>query len=671
MESSQIKTPEQEMIETAIQRALMSTDIRVNLNEARTSCFEPIESNELENKSKLFYNKAIPVRKPKKIESSQKTDKEEEVKETIPTADTRQRYINTSSFPQSVHGAIITKKTEDGPPMWGSGVLIGTNIVLTAAHNVYDDEKPTRKRYPYVKFIPGVNGDEAPFGEIDVDQVFAPEDYINHKEEVEDENGISTADYALVILKKPISRETGYFGLHAVLPSLRKLLRTDEMMVVGYPAHTEKEKNEGKFEQWGEKGTIIDFDEEKELIHCKFNVETAGLTGSGIFYKRTELGKDKFYVIGVYLGDNSVCWITMKKFQQLQTWITETSDKKLKELLQNRCDEDYIKMLDFSNKALGTTGVSFLLEWNLKSLEGLNLTACNIDEKGIEALSSNSKWPKLRSLYLTKNTLGEKGCQLLARNNTWQNLKTLSLDRCNIGDLGVKELLQNKIWADLTEVTLGYNDIGDQGALSIGASNNWKNLKKINLESNQIDVEGARAIAMNPTWVNLEELKMSDNKISDEGASAIAMNTTWVNLKKLSLSSNQIGEVGGVSIGNNTSWNKLEELDLSRNQLGNKSAIAIASNPIWNELSTLQLSWNRIDNEGAIAIGRNSSWKQMRKLYLNQNEFGWKGRSVISHNIAWTKIVTVTLDGRWGTTKERKNALKSFPLALLASIYSV
>ena len=96
---------------------------------------------------------------------------------------------------------------EDGTPMWGSRVLIGTNIVLTAAHNVYNDEKPFRKRYSHIKFIPGANEDEAPFGEIEVDQVFAPEEYINHKEVDDDENGMSSANYALLILKKPIGHE--------------------------------------------------------------------------------------------------------------------------------------------------------------------------------------------------------------------------------------------------------------------------------------------------------------------------------------------------------------------------------------------------------------------------------------------------------------------------------
>ena len=185
-----------------------------------------------------------------------------------------------------------------------------------------------------------------------------------------------------------------------------------------------------------------------------------------------EEGKDNFCVIGVYIGNNSVCWITAEKLQQLRKWITETRDKKFQEVLQSRDDKGYIRALNFEDNDLRTTGVSLLLEWTLESLEELNLTACNIDEKGIEALSSNSKWPKLQSLNLLGNNLGDEECQLLVRNSTWKNLKILMLDHNKIGELGVKELVKNNTWVDLAEISLGDNEIGDQGAFLFGSSEN-------------------------------------------------------------------------------------------------------------------------------------------------------------------------------------------------------
>ena len=63
-----------------------------------------------------------------------------------------------------------------------------SSMVLTAAHNIYDDQKPTRKRYPYLRFVPGANEDYAPFGELEIEDVFVPEEYINHKAEENDIN---------------------------------------------------------------------------------------------------------------------------------------------------------------------------------------------------------------------------------------------------------------------------------------------------------------------------------------------------------------------------------------------------------------------------------------------------------------------------------------------------
>lgn len=106
----------------------------------------------------------------------------EEEKTGSNTDDEKQKFCTTTAFPQSAHDIIIIKESENNysEAKWGSGVLIGPDIVLTSAHNVYDDSKPIKKRYPYIKIIPGVNGDEVPFGEIDVEDVFAPDSYVYH-----------------------------------------------------------------------------------------------------------------------------------------------------------------------------------------------------------------------------------------------------------------------------------------------------------------------------------------------------------------------------------------------------------------------------------------------------------------------------------------------------------
>ena len=126
-------------------------------------------------------------------------------------------------------------------------------MVWTAAHNVYNEQKPIRKRYPYIRFIPGANEHYAPFGEIEVEDISAPNEYTNHKA---GENDINAYDYALLILKKPIGKETGYFGLHAIAEEYAILLEEKKVYLAGYgypefEMKDEEEKNKSSgFELW-------------------------------------------------------------------------------------------------------------------------------------------------------------------------------------------------------------------------------------------------------------------------------------------------------------------------------------------------------------------------------------------------------------------------------------
>ena len=140
----------------------------------------------------------------------------------------------------------------------GSGLLIGPHIVLTAAHNAYDNEKPLRKSYSDTKFIPGANGVEIPFGEIEVDHVFAPESYINYKRK-DEENGMNADDYVLLVLTKRIGQETGYFGMYAVSDSHGNLLKPKEVSIVGYAADLIKKKIKNNISIRAKKRQLLGF----------------------------------------------------------------------------------------------------------------------------------------------------------------------------------------------------------------------------------------------------------------------------------------------------------------------------------------------------------------------------------------------------------------------------
>lgn len=79
--------------------------------------------------------------------------------------------------------------------------------------------------------------DEAPFGEIDVDEVFASDSYIYHTARNEEPDGVEADDYVLLILKQPIGREVGYFGLALTTAELFQshIMNENKCSIVGYP----------------------------------------------------------------------------------------------------------------------------------------------------------------------------------------------------------------------------------------------------------------------------------------------------------------------------------------------------------------------------------------------------------------------------------------------------
>ena len=72
----------------------------------------------------------------------------------------------------------------------GTGILIGSDLVLTAAHNVYDYDG-TKEKYANIVFIPGINEEAIPLGKFNVIESYVPDKYLETwKQE----------DYALLVV---------------------------------------------------------------------------------------------------------------------------------------------------------------------------------------------------------------------------------------------------------------------------------------------------------------------------------------------------------------------------------------------------------------------------------------------------------------------------------------
>ena len=158
--------------------------------------------------------------------------------------DNRKRVEKPDIYPNStnVFMEMFFGKGREELVFNGSGVMVGPQHVLTAAHNVYDNK--ISEWAEYVKVSPGANSGSAHFGTSIVVGAFVPKEYVdgNHKH-----------DLAFLVLSEDLGKQTGWATITA--------LNDDEFedtafKVTGYPG----DKEAGQL--WEMEGRIADTEDE-------------------------------------------------------------------------------------------------------------------------------------------------------------------------------------------------------------------------------------------------------------------------------------------------------------------------------------------------------------------------------------------------------------------------
>ena len=206
-------------------------------------------------------------------------------------------------WPYSAHGLIITTFPNRRSYI-GSGTVIHSRHVLTAAHNLYSAARGGWAQD--VVFVPGKCGDSEPFGQFMAVRCLCPSEYIE---------GLKPAfyDYGVLVLHRDVAPQTGAYGL--------KVLSTSELSgcpvtIVGYPG--EPSLGSGR-KQWLGQNRIHTVSD--ELV--TYEVDTsAGESGSGVYIQAgSEYLIVAIHTVGSMLGNQGVR-VNMQVFQACQEWMS-------------------------------------------------------------------------------------------------------------------------------------------------------------------------------------------------------------------------------------------------------------------------------------------------------------------------------------------------------------
>ena len=262
------------------------------------------------------------------------------------------------------------------------------------------------------------------------------------------------------------------------------------------------------------------------------------------------------------------------------------------------------------------------------SLEYLDLSNCDIDAEGVNALSqlllngSNDERAgdqRKLTLDLNSNPIGSDACQSLSslcspHLDKDSILKSLILKKCSIGDEGFQ--------------------IFSKGLLG----KRCNGLRKLDFTDNKFGPKGLTdfADAMKTGLCDLKDLCLADNSVNEEGVAALssALMDTNSNLSVVDLSNTSCGSLGAKAI---LQCNTLSSIRLFNNNLGCDGFDVIASllKEGYSMVSHLDLGGNRAKSEGVVALLRvivqmgDTGLSNLHTLELGGNEIGEEAETVL------------------------------------------
>ena len=160
-------------------------------------------------------------------EPKAKTELKGSIKEAIIGTDEQKVVGNTTVAPYN--SVVRLEMKYDDEIYYGTGVMIAPNLVLTVAHNVFDQE--SRNWAETVTVTPAQNGTKNPYG-----SYTSTTYYIFRRYKTEGDVTPSSYDMAVLKLASNVDSSVGY------LPVSTSLSKGARIQIPGYPAETDDKK---------------------------------------------------------------------------------------------------------------------------------------------------------------------------------------------------------------------------------------------------------------------------------------------------------------------------------------------------------------------------------------------------------------------------------------------
>ena len=378
---------------------------------------------------------------------------------------------NINKYPENCIGQI--KCMINGRNYISTGCLIGENLVLTLASNVYDIETNSFSSYIIYKHS---NGKIYEPIETNVTKIFG-------------NNHLNKDNWATLIFEEEISKS--FLGVEFIEIENLPLI---DIHIYGYNLDNELYYGNTNAET-----------QDDNVITYKIPLKE-GETGSPLIQKI----EDKYYVFGLNLSCND----NENKGNIFQKDIIQKINF-FKEKKRKFIDETKVINLDLSNKNLSANIIECFNCYNFINIQELNLSQNHIGVQGIYNLKK-ARLQSLKKLHLDLNEIGDNGLSYLFQCNC-NSLSELTLSNNNISYIGINDLCKCDFKHTLTKLDLSENTkIGDKGIENF-VNTNWDKLNELIIIRINLTNNGLQYFIK----TNIKKIYMKHNKLTKEGENVI------------------------------------------------------------------------------------------------------------------------------------------------------